>query len=113
MVNKEKIVRKIAKKSGMTKNTTYKFMEAFIDVLTQTLSDGEKFYIHKVFAMEPTEKKARTAHNPKTMEAVEIPAYKRVKTTIGKELKAAVNVHTTKEEAVPDGEQKGTVPIMR
>ena len=48
MAGKEDIVTRIAHKSGLTKKATYKLMEAFKDVLTETLLDGERFHIHEI-----------------------------------------------------------------
>ena len=63
MAGKEDIVTRIAHKSGLTKKATYKLMEAFKDVLTETLLDGERFHIHglltlktELFSSEQTKK---------------------------------------------------------
>ncbi len=91
MAAKEEIVTRIAQKSGMTKKVTYKFLEAFCEVLMDTLESGERFHLHKIFSMTPVEHKAHTKRNPRTQEKVEIPDRIEVKTTIGTKLIAAVN----------------------
>jgi len=90
MAGKEDIVTRIAHKSGLTKKATYKFMKAFGEVLTETLCDGERFHIHKVFTMEPKYKGAYIRYDPKTREEVEVPPHIKVKTVIGTELERAL-----------------------
>ena len=91
MAGKEEIVTRIAQKSGMTKRATYKFMEAFKDVLEETLAKGERFHFHKVFTMEPIQREACIRHNPRTQEEIELPACIKVKTVIGTELRKRLN----------------------
>ena len=91
MAGKEDIVIRIAQKSGLTKKAAYKFMEAFKEVLTEILVDGERFHIHKVFTLETVHKNARMGQNPQTMEAVEIPAHTKVRLVTGTELDRALN----------------------
>ena len=47
-----------AYKSGLTKKATYKLMEAFKDVLTETLLDGERFHTMGLLTLK-TEYKER------------------------------------------------------
>ena len=91
MAAKEEIVTRIARKAGFTKKATYEFMEAFSEVLMETLANGERFHIHKIFTMKPIDKEAVMKHNPKTMEPVEVPACVKIKTIIGTELNEAVS----------------------
>ena len=65
-------------------------MKPFGDVVTETLCDGERFHIHKVFTMEPKYKGAYIRYDPKTREEVEVPPHIKVKTVIGTELERAL-----------------------
>lgn len=47
MAGKEDIVTRIAHKSGLTKKATYKLMEAFKDVLTETILKTIKIHPRK------------------------------------------------------------------
>lgn len=62
-----------AYKSGLTKKATYKLMEAFKDVLTETLLDGERFHIHGLLTLKPEYKEECIRYNPKTREKVVVP----------------------------------------
>ena len=90
MANKEDIITRIAHKSGLTKKATYKFMKAFGDVVTETLTNGERFHIHGIMTFRPEYKEACIRHNPKTLEEVEIPTHIKVRTVIGSDLERAL-----------------------
>lgn len=92
MANKEEIVTKIAENSGFTKKQTYKFMDAFVQVLIETLRADERFHIHKIFTMEPIHKDACITRNPRTQEEMELSARTKVKTVIGTKLYESLNV---------------------
>lgn len=62
-----------AYKSGLTKKATYKLMEAFKDVLTETLLDGERFHIHGLLTLKTEYKEECIRYNPKTREKVVVP----------------------------------------
>ena len=62
-----------AYKSGLTKKATYKLMEAFKDVLTETLLDGERFHIHGLLTLKTECKEECIRYNPKTREKVVVP----------------------------------------
>ena len=54
-----------AYKSGLTKKATYKLMEAFKDVLTETLLDGERFHIHGLLTLKTEYKEECIRHGRK------------------------------------------------
>ena len=91
MVGKEEIVARIAQKSGLTKKAVNIFMDAFKEVLIETLANGEIFHLHKIFTMKVVHKGPRLRHNPQTLEPVEVSACEKIKTIIGSELEVAVN----------------------
>ena len=99
MAGKEDIVTRIAHKSGLTKKATYKLMEAFKDVLTEKLLDGEWFHIHGLLTLKPEYKEECIRYNPKTREKVVVPPHIKVKTVIGSELERALfDVDNTQED---------------
>lgn len=101
MANKENIVTKISEKSGFTKKATCKFLDAFNNVLVETLANGERFHIHEVFTMVPVHKEACMRRNPKTQEKVKLSDYIKVKTVIGSGLEKALEIHE-KEKGYTD-----------
>ena len=66
-------IQMYAYKSGLTKKATYKLMEAFKDVLTETLLDGERFHIHGLLTLKTEYKEECIRYNPKTREKVVVP----------------------------------------
>ena len=90
-MTKAKLVEKIAEQSRLTKTDAESALNAFINVVTEALKEGDNVTLVGFGAFKVTEKKARTGRNPKTNEPVEIPACKAPKFTAGKNLKDAVN----------------------
>lgn len=73
MINKDDIVRAIAKKSGFTMKQTKIFLDTFQDVIVEFLLAGEKIKWIGMFIAEVKEYKGRIVRNPKSGEMVEIP----------------------------------------
>ncbi|MEE1285385.1 MAG: HU family DNA-binding protein [Ruminobacter sp.] len=90
-MTKAQLVEKIAEQSRLTKTDAESALNAFINVVTEALKEGDNVTLVGFGAFKVTEKKARTGRNPKTNEPVEIPACKAPKFTAGKNLKDAVN----------------------
>jgi DNA-binding protein HU-beta len=90
-MTKAQLVEKIAEQSRLSKTDAESALNAFINVVTEALKEGDNVTLVGFGAFKVTEKKARTGRNPKTNEPVEIPACKAPKFTAGKNLKDAVN----------------------
>ena len=90
-MTKAQLVEKIAEQSRLTKTDAESALNAFINVVTEALKEGDNVTLVGFGAFKVTEKKARTGRNPKTNEPVEIPACKAPKFTAGRNLKDAVN----------------------
>ena len=90
-MTKAQLVEKIAEQSRLTKTDAESALNAFINVVTEALKEGDNVTLVGFGAFKVTEKKARTGRNPKTNEPVEIPACKAPKFTAGTNLKDAVN----------------------
>ena len=90
-MNKAQLVAAMADKAGLTKKDAEKALEAFKDVVTETLVKGEKIQLVGFGTFETVEHAARTGINPQTKEAIEIAASKAPKFKPGRELKDAVN----------------------
>jgi DNA-binding protein HU-beta len=89
-VTKAEFVDKLAAKSGLTKKDAASVVDAFVDVVTDSLKKGEdvqftgfgKFYVQ--------ERKARPGINPQTKAPIQIPDSKVPKFSAGLGLKNAV-----------------------
>ena len=86
-MTKRDFIEKYAAKTGSSKKAAGEQTEAFLEILKETLSSGEKVQFVNFGTFEIKDAAARTGRNPKTGETVEIPAKKSVKFRAGKKLK--------------------------
>ena len=89
-MNKTELIQQTAAQTGLTKKDAEAAVSAVLELMTQALAQGEKVQLVGLGTFEPKERAARTAHNPKTMEPVEIAASRTVSFRPGKALKDAV-----------------------
>src|SRR5580658_9505153 len=87
---------------NQTKSESERVLEAVVDVLKQALQRGEKIDLRGLGVFRVRETKPRQARNPRTGEALSIPAKKAAVFKPGKELSALLN--TSAEE--PDAQAK-------
>jgi len=89
-VNKTQLVEQIATSTGVGKPDVEKVMKSFIDTVQQSVKKGEKVSLPGFGGWSQTQRKARTARNPRTGAAVKVPAGKGVKFTVGATFKDIV-----------------------
>ena len=87
-MNKTELVAAIAERTELTKKDADQALKAFIDVVGDELSKGEKI---QLAGFEVTERAARDGINPRTKETIHIPASKAPKFKAMKSLKEKVN----------------------
>lgn len=90
-MNKAELVAAIAEKTELSKKDSEKVLKAFIDVVTEELTKGEKIQLVGFGTFEVAERAAREGRNPQTGATMKIPASKAPKFKAGKALKDAVN----------------------
>jgi len=90
-MNKAELVAAIAEKTDLSKKDSEKALKAFIDVVTEELTKGEKIQLVGFGTFEVAERSAREGRNPQTGATMNIPASKAPKFKAGKALKDAVN----------------------
>lgn len=90
-MNKQQLVEVMASKSELTKVDTEKALKAFIDTVTEELKNGRKVQLVGFGTFEVAERTERQGRNPKTGEAITIPASKSPKFKAGKAFKDIVN----------------------
>ena len=73
-MNKNELIAAVAEKSGMTKKDAEKALSAVVETLTEALAKGEKVTLVGFGSFETKTREARIGRNPKTKEAIEIPA---------------------------------------
>ena len=90
-MNKFELISAMASNANMTKVDTEKALKAFIDTVTDELKNGGKVQLVGFGTFEVGERAERQGRNPKTGEAITIPASKSPKFKAGKALKDIVN----------------------
>ena len=90
-MNKTELTAALASKTGFAKKDAEMALNAFVEVVTDALTSGEKVQVVGFGSFEVKERPARTARNPRTGEEIEIEASKAPVFKAGKALKDAVN----------------------
>ena len=90
-MNKTELISAMSENANMTKVDTEKALKAFIDTVTEELKNGGKVQLVGFGTFEVAERTERQGRNPKTGEAITIPASKSPKFKAGKALKDIVN----------------------
>ena len=89
-MNKAELVEAIVAESGANKSTVAEVLKAFEDVVVKSVTEGEKIVLSGFLSFERVDRKARTARNPQTGEAIQVRASKAPKISIGSTFKKAV-----------------------
>ena len=90
-MNKAELVAAVAAKTGATKKAAEESVNAFVEVVTNTLVEGEKVQLVGFGSFEVRKRAARKGRNPQTKEEIKIPASKSPVFKAGKALKDLVN----------------------
>lgn len=90
-MNKLQLTDAVAQKAVITKKDAAEAVNAVLEVIAETLAAGDDIKITGFGGFEVKTRAARTGRNPKTGEAVEIPASKYVAFSAGSTLKDKVN----------------------
>ena len=90
-MNKQEIVAKIAKDTGITKTSAAAAVESLIDSITKALKKGNAVSFVGFGTFKTANRKARTARNPQTGAAIKIPKRRVPRFTAGKALKDTLN----------------------
>lgn len=90
-MNKQELLKALSQKTGMTKKETEKAVEAFKEIISETLSSGEKLQLVGFGTFTTVSRNARIARNPRTGELVEVAASRIPVFKAGKALKDAIN----------------------
>ena len=73
-MNKTELVAAVAAKTELSKKNAEKAVAAVLETVAETLAAGEKVQLVGFGTFETRERDARTAKNPRTGKAVEVPA---------------------------------------
>ena len=89
-MNKTELVAAVADKAGLKTKEADTAVNAVVDVITEALAKGDKVQLTGFGTFEVREKAAREGRNPKTKEAIAIPASTAPAFKAGASLKKAV-----------------------
>ena len=73
-MNKTELIAAIAEKAGLSKKDAEKALNATVDTISDALAAGDKVQLVGFGGFETKKREARMGRNPKTREAIEIPA---------------------------------------
>lgn len=90
-MNKGELIEVLSKKTNTTKKASEEYLNAFVEVVTETLKKGDKIQLVGFGSFEVRKRAARKGRNPQTNEEIKIPASKAPIFKAGKALKEAVN----------------------
>ena len=89
-MTKTELIAAIAEKAGLSKKDAEKAVAAVFDSITEALKKGDKVQLVGFGTFEVRERAARTGHNPKTNESIQIAASRVPAFKAGKALKDEV-----------------------
>lgn len=90
-MNKQQFIDEVATKTSQTKAVVERVIDAMTETIEEELVKGENFTLHGFGTFKLSHRKARTGRNPRTQEAIEIPASTSVGFKGAKKLTDAVN----------------------
>ena len=89
-MNKQELVAKIAKDTGLSKTNAAEAIGSLIDNITRSLKKGDSVSFVGFGTFKTANRKARSARNPRTGDAIKIPKRRVPRFSAGKALKQAV-----------------------
>ena len=75
-MNKNELIAAVAERANLTKKDSEAAVSALFEVITDALCEGDKVQLVGFGSFEVKKREARVGRNPKTKEAIEIPATK-------------------------------------
>jgi DNA-binding protein HU-beta len=90
-MNKNDLVASVATSTGLSKSDAIKAVDSVFESITNTLKDGSDVRLVGFGTFSVSARAATTGRNPRTGEAIQIPASNPPKFKAGKGLKASVN----------------------
>lgn len=85
-MNKTELISAIAEKAGLSKNDARKALDAFVDTTVGELKNGNKVSLIGLGTFSISKRNARVGKNPRSGEAIQIPAKNVAKFKAGKNL---------------------------
>ncbi|MHC4677819.1 MAG: HU family DNA-binding protein [Planctomycetota bacterium] len=83
-IRKQDLIGQIAESTKTKPSTVKAVVQGFLDEIVSELSKGNRLEFRDFGIFEVREQAARTAHNPQTLELVDVPAKRRVRFKMGR-----------------------------
>ena len=91
IMNKQDLVLQLANKEQLTQKKADEILSTTLEAIMKSVTKGEKVTLVGFGTFEPRKRKERKGRNPKTGEALQIPASTVPKFSAGKQFKQTVN----------------------
>ena len=89
-MNKTELINAVAEQAALSKKNSEAAVNAALEVITAALKDGDKVQLVGFGSFEVKKREARVGRNPRTKEAIDIPASKVPVFKPGKALKDVI-----------------------
>ena len=90
-MNKAELIRSVASSAGISNTDAARAVDGVFETITDTLRSGSDVRLAGFGSFSVVDRKATSGRNPRTGEAISIPASRQPKFKAGKTLKDAVN----------------------
>jgi DNA-binding protein HU-beta len=94
IVGRQDLTRRIASQAKLSQKQAGEVLETILDTIRESLQEGKEVRLVGFGSFKVRESHARKGVNPRTREAIEVPAKDRVRFFPGKELADAVTKKT-------------------
>lgn len=98
-MNKNELIAEVAEKTDLTKAKAAETIDAFISVISKSLSKGEEIRLVGFGTFTVVHRKATEGRNPRTGAVIKIAASNKAKFKAGKALTETVNKNAKKKAA--------------
>ena len=93
-MTKKKLINSISQEKSVHPNDVRNVIQAFLDKMTDSLSEGDRLKFRDFGVFEVVERKQKIGRNPKNASVpIIIPARKAVKFTPGKKMRKLIETH--------------------
>lgn len=100
-MTKKKLIQAISMSRGMHPNDVRSVVQAFLDAMTDTLSQGDRLEFRDFGVFEVVERKQKIGRNPKNASVpIVIPSRKAVKFIPGKKMRQLIEAPKTESKVV-------------
>ena len=100
-MTKKKLINSISQEGGIHPNDVRHVIQAFLDKMTDCLSEGDRLEFRDFGVFEVVERKQKIGRNPKRADQpIVIPARNAVKFTPGKKMRKRIETHVSTKSSI-------------